>query len=485
MKFKYYQYRQKKTQTTGMSVTQFYWFFCFIFLVELFAGCKKFVLVDPPVTQLVTASVFSNNGTATSAQTGIYQLMIGESFARSLETGLMGDELTSYGVDMNFYTNSLIASNNAGPWGNAYSYIYQANAIIEGLQNNSSISLAIKQQLTGESIFVRAFWHFYLANLYGDVPVVTSTNYATNSVLPRSPKSEVYRQIITDLTNAQSLLNSNFVDASDTTITSDRVRPTKWAAAALLARAYLYTGNNWDSAEAQSTLVIQNASLFSLVPILDSVFLANSSEAIWQLALPLPSRTNATPDGNSYIMIAGPYVGYTPISTQLWNSFETGDERKTNWVGTFTDTTTTPFTNYYFPNKYKVRVSDAVSEYVMVLRLAEQYLIRAEARAEQGNLLGAANDLNVIRNRAGLPNTTAVTQVDLLTAILHERQVELFTEWGHRWFDLIRTGNANSIMSVVTPLKGGLWSNDGHKLLYPIPQSEIQANHNLTQNPGY
>ena len=98
-------------------------------------------------------------------------------------------------------------------------------------------------------------------------------------------------------------------------------------------------------------------------------------------------------------------------------------------------------------------------------------------------MTAAAADLNVIRQRAGLTNTTATGQQAILNAILHERQVEFFTEWGHRWFDLKRTGNVNAVMSVVTPQKGGIWN--ANWALYPIPISEITLNPNLKQNPGY
>ena len=117
----------------------------------------------------------------------------------------------------------------------------------------------------------------------------------------------------------------------------------------------------------------------------------------------------------------------------------------------------------------------------MVLRLAEQYLIRAEARAEQNNLTGAVADLNIIRNRAGLPNTTAVTQGDILTAIMHERQVELFSEWGHRFFDLKRTGQANTVLGAIASKQP--WNTN--QLLYPIPVSETTNDAFLQQNPGY
>ncbi|HEY4197438.1 MAG TPA: RagB/SusD family nutrient uptake outer membrane protein, partial [Mucilaginibacter sp.] len=117
-------------------------------------------------------------------------------------------------------------------------------------------------------------------------------------------------------------------------------------------------------------------------------------------------------------------------------------------------------------------------------RLAEQYLIRAEARSQEGNVSGAQSDLNVIRNRAGLANTTASTQTTLLTAILHERQVEMFTEWGHRWLDLKRTGTVDAVMSLVLPAKGGGGWNPNMALM-PLPLGDLQADQNLTQNPGY
>jgi starch-binding outer membrane protein, SusD/RagB family len=459
--------------------------------IILINGCKKFVEIPPPVNQLVTASVFSSDASATSAQTVIYTQMqtATESYNMSLCNGLLADELTNYSTVpyvISFYTNSMVAANNYGCWNSAYNYIYQANAIIENVQNNNSISPAARMQLTGESKFIRAFWHFYLTSLYGDVPLVTTTAYATNALLPRSPRAAVYQQVITDLTDAENLLSSNYVDASDTTITIDRIRPTKWAAAALLSRAYLYIGNSWSQSETEATKVINNNSQYSLVPSLDSVFLANSSEAIWQLGTPLPTGNAATPDGNYYILISQPQTGSagncSAISPQLLNSFEAGDMRRTHWINSYI--TSSPIDTFYFPFKYKVYDSTVVTEYVMVLRLAEQYLIRAEARAQQNNLAGAASDLNVIRNRAGLPNTTAITQADLLTAILHERQVELFTEWGHRWMDLIRTGNVNNVMNLVTPAKGGnTWNTYDQK--YPIPQSEITYDHNLTQNAGY
>jgi hypothetical protein len=120
---------------------------------------------------------------------------------------------------------------------------------------------------------------------------------------------------------------------------------------------------------------------------------------------------------------------------------------------------------------------------IVLFRLAEQYLIRAEARAQQNNLGGAIPDLNTVRARAGLGGTTASTQADILTAILHECRVEFFTEEGHRFFDLRRTGNLDAVMNIMAPLKGGAWSTN--KAWWPIPLTDIQNDTHLTQTPGY
>ena len=120
-------------------------------------------------------------------------------------------------------------------------------------------------------------------------------------------------------------------------------------------------------------------------------------------------------------------------------------------------------------------------EFSKIFRLGgEQYLIRAEARAMLGNISGAQADINIVRNRAGLADTSANTAEELKAAILQERRVELFTELGNRWFDLARTGTAADVLSSI---KSGWRATD---LLLPIPEAELLANPNLyLQNPGY
>jgi len=458
-------------------------------LIFCIVSCRKFVQVGPPPTLVITASVFNNSAAATAAQTAIYTQMVsnGESQSMSEYSGLLSDELTNYSTNatnLQFYTNALNSTNNIGRWALTYNYIYEANAIIAALQNNNNISLVSEQQLIGESKFIRAFWYFYLVNCYGDVPLITTTNYTINAAISRTPKATVYQQIVADLKDAIQSLNSNYVDGTDTVITTERVRPTKGGAAALLARVYLYT-SKYDSAEAYSNMLINNK-LYKLCANLsgpNSVFLKNSTEAIWQLA----SATTNTQDGGFYILKAAPGTGANnsmTISPQLLSSFEPGDHRMTSWIGM---TATTP--SYPYPFKYQSNVASPITEYVMVLRLAEQYLIRAEARAQLGEPVGAIADLDSIRLRAGLGVYAGGTdKASLMAAILHERQVELFTEWGHRWFDLIRTRAIDTVMGSpgnVYIKKGGIGAWSPNWELYPILTTQITIDPNLTQNPGY
>jgi len=483
--------------------------FCFLLFALNFSGCKKFIDVPPPKTSLVTADVFNNNGSATSAQLAIYTNMFTneESWNMAQSVGLYADELQNYNPYVTAeqtYTNALAAGNStwSGGYGtssNYYSYIYAANAVINGLQTTPGCSVAVKQQLTGEAYFARAFFHFYLTNIFGEVPLVLTTNYASNSKIARTPRLQVLQQVVADLQTAKGLLNNNYVDGSDTAVTTERVRPTKAAALALLARTYLYLGdysqNNsyYQRADSAASAVIANSE-YSLCPSLNAVFLANSTEAIWQLQTP-SNQSWDTPDGYGFILLGTPstngFNGSTTISSQLLSAFEPNDQRKTTWIGSITEGANT----YYFPYKYK-NYTYVGTEYDMVLRLGEQYLIRAEARVREGNITGALSDLNMIRNRAGLPNYAgAQDPASLLTAILHERQVELFTEWGSRWFDLERAViskeavNANTVLGSpgnVCAYKGGTWnSGTDYQLLWPIPRTDISADPNLTQNPGY
>jgi hypothetical protein len=159
----------------------------------------------------------------------------------------------------------------------------------------------------------------------------------------------------------------------------------------------------------------------------------------------------------------------------LAQTFEAGDLRKANWTKSISYLGTT----YLYPYKYKIRTGTTGNEYPIMLRLSEQYLIRSEARVQQNNILGAQADLNIVRARAGLAPTIAATQASILAALEHERWVELFTEWGDRWFNLKRTGHATAVLSPIKP------AYQPFQQLYPLTTNDLVANKNLVQNPGY
>lgn len=448
---------------------------CLMLLLPL-ASCDDFVAVDLPSGQLTAPAVFEEVSTARAAMADVYAklrdsgLISGNASGLSVLMGVYADELDYYGdaaaAPQHFYQNSLSATDGviAGLWNNSYNEIYAVNAIIEGVAASSKLSQADKNKLTGEALFVRGLVHFYLANLYGDIPYIKTTDYQQNSQVGRLPLVQVYDRVIADLVLAQSLLP----EEAD----YERVLPNKAAATALLARVYLYRGN-WAEAANEASAVL-NSGVFLVPTDLDTVFLKDSPETIWQFK-PSADGIN-TYEAQSFIFTAGPppLVG---LRAELISAFEPDDMRRSHWVGSIGAGSTA----WYFARKYKQQTNTGSSEeYSVVLRAAELYLIRAEARARQGELTGAKDDLNFIRNRAGLAQTAALTQAELLQAILQERRVELFAEHGHRFFDLKRFGQLDAVLGTV---KAGWNASD---VLLPLPESELLLNPNLKpQNAGY
>ncbi|MCG8321570.1 MAG: RagB/SusD family nutrient uptake outer membrane protein [Cytophagales bacterium] len=444
----------------------------------LLPSCEDFVDIDPPITEIVSEDVFDNDAIATAAISGIYTEMFrAQAFTHTLtlNNGRAADEFINFSSDVSFqafFDNGLdpMNPNLETYWNEFYGYIHSANAIIEGLANSTGVTIEIKEQLEGEAKFIRALCHFYLVNLWGDVPLITTTDFQTNSRVSRTASAQVYEQIIQDLIEAQNLLAEDYSFSG-----GQRGRPNKSAASALLSRVYLYVGD-WQNAEESASEVIINSN-YNLASDLNEVFLLNSSETIWQLWSVFSGGGINTFDGELLIFSATPTN--VALRDDLLNSFETGDERGANWVGSFSDGTDT----WYYPFKYKVQDGNQgvpITEALSMLRLAEQFLIRAEARAQQGNVTGSQDDLNMIRNRAGLTNTTSNDQTSLLAAIEQERRVELFAENSHRWLDLKRTGRTDAVLGVVKPN----WQNTD--VLYPLPRADFDKNSNLRpQNPGY
>lgn len=452
--------------------------FLMVLLVTCITSCDSFVEVELPESQLTTSTVFEDRATAEAALTNIYSkmrdqgLLSGSSSGLSNQLGNLTDELTCYGSPgdpaLYFYFNTLLPSNTSITdfWNISYNQIYASNAVIEGVEKSSKLNSQEKERLKGEALFIRALIHFYLTNLFGDVPYITTTDYKKNNVVKKIPVSEVYSNVLSDLEAAANLLGQEYDNL-------ERMRPNQLVAKALLARVYLYNGA-WAEASNAASAVINATNYYELEDNINAVFIKDSKETIWQFQ-PATAGQN-TDEAAAFIFFAGP-PPLVSITDNLMNSFAAGDLRKSNWTNAITDGSNT----WYHPYKYKeFDYTTSSIEYSVVFRLAEQYLIRAEARAQQGDLIGAKEDLNKIRNRAGLEMTTAVSKQDILNAILQERRWELFTEYGHRFFDLKRTGKIDAVLSTT---KTG-WNPIN--IVFPLPQNELSINSNLRpQNSGY
>ncbi|MGV8964376.1 MAG: RagB/SusD family nutrient uptake outer membrane protein [Candidatus Saccharimonadaceae bacterium] len=439
-------------------------------------SCDNFTEVDMPQSQITGSEVYKDISTATAALSDIY--------ARMREGGVVSGTqggatclLASYADDMTFYgenpdieqfnNHTILASNsiNLGLWNTTYEQIYALNSFIDGMNHSTAILGVARDQLLGEAIFLRAYFYFYLVNIYGDIPYVTSTDYQVNSKISKMVEAEIYENILSDLLIAETYISEEYPS-------TDRVRPNNSTVKALLARVNLYA-KNYDLAAQYASSVISN-SLYVWQSDPASIFLKDCPSTIWSVHPGIPGMN--TKDARSFIFSVGP--PFKPaLSVNLLNAFETGDLRKSLWIRTITSGSQSWNHSY----KYKKNgITTSSEEYTVLFRLEEQYLIRAEAEAMNNNIFQAQQDLDKIRIRAGLSNTTANSKASLLLAILQERRVEFFSEQSHRWFDLKRTATASSALSGI---KAGWKETD---VLLPIPENEILLNPNLLpQNPGY
>lgn len=461
----------------------------FVIVATVCGGCKKYLEVPLPIDQLATDNVFKTKPTIISAVNGMYAAfnegLIKPNYYKI--TYWWSDEgeispIPGSEIGDIISGNIVPANTQLMQWVFFYRTIFRANTLIEKLPavGTGIITETEKKQFIAAAKYVRAAEHFTLVTSWGDVPLITSSSADENLNKPRTPANEVYDQIIKDLTEAAADLPATVNTSNSKTIHN------KFQPLALLAKVYLYLGR-WADAEAAASQVI-NSSQYLLVTGVNNVFKRGSREAILSLGavgtgllfdnravlgwLTLPATSGNTASSHCAIPAA------------MLSSFEAGDQRNVsgNWTISLFGKV---FANKYLHNSAATTTTiNANPQDFIYQRLAELYLIRAEARAQQGNINGvnsAASDLNLVRSRAGIGSTSAATQPQMLAAIEKERVTELFYE-GHRWYDLKRTGRLQAVLSTV-PYKAANYK--AHYNLWPIPLSELNNSPNLTQNPGY
>lgn len=447
-----------------------------ILMGMLFSNCEKALEPEYPDFLLSEEAVFENTSTVNAALANIYaglrdnSPVDGGPRGMSVLLSLYTDELDYFRadspLDYAFY-NHVVLPNNAAVtnfWNSSYSLIFKANAIIEGLET-STLPDSDKKPLAGEAIFLRAYLHFYLAQLFGDIPYITTTDYKINASVSRMPLATVYSEMEKDLLAAKDLLPE--MDNS-----GEKTKVSKPVASAMLARLYVFT-EQWEKAFSESNSLISNGP-YTWQPDLNLVFLKDSPSTIWQLK---PEFEGAgTKEGETFIFDYPPPSLYA-LTDNFMAHFEVGDLRQVIWTREISDGSQ----SWFHPYKYKQNTFGPFSsEYSILFRLAEQYLIRATASLKLGNMQDAKENLDTIRLRAGLLPTTANSAEEIKLELLQQWKYEFFTEIGHYWFALKRTGMAGQALSQI---KLGWKPTD---VLFPLPSTELILNPNLNpQNPGY
>jgi len=434
-------------------------------------SCKKYFLDAQPTQSISDKAVIVDSSTSLSALLGVYDGLQssnyygGDGYAAaaflSAGDGLWVGTLNYYNT---FITHTYRADNTLlnNVWNDIYKTVNRANQVIDKVSGLDAklISSTARNQYTGEAYFIRALTFFDLARAWGNITLVTKPTSSAVDVkgIKQSNQQQVYTQVLADLGKADSLLTN----------TLNRNRVTKRTVAAFLARVHLYR-SEWEQAEASATLIIQDPG-YQLIDWTTFINNKASQESIFELQF-----TTADPSAHYGAWSSVSYRNQFCPSPALYNLEQdpnTGGDRKLM----IKNISTPAITNYFVQQLYWRTNGDNPT---YIFRLAEQYLIRAEAAAHLGNTTAALADLNIVRARAGLSPSTASAQDDVLSAIMHERQTELFCEWGSRWLDLKRTGTANAVLGTLKP---GWKATD---VLYPVPNPQLQVDNLLTQNPGY
>jgi len=446
-------------------------------LFLLSAGACQDVLEPKPVDLLIDELVLNEAADVQPVRLGMYSSLRAASSPIIIAGDFTADYVQFNGTFNDYRELSvkqITAANGVvnALWNGLYRTIYVANFMIENLPKVVGVPEATRKEVLAEARFLRGFASFIGAYTYGDIPQVTTTDQGTNRTIGRTAKATVLASVLADYEAA--LVDLPSVAAGSTNITTNATYLNKTSCRAAMARYYLYQ-KNWVKAEELATAVI-NSGVYKLEPnYVDLVTRDFTGEAILEVGYNLSDDPGTSAFGLNNILSGRREVIPSNQLVLSLVSVEAGQRQQT--IG-FSAQNLRGSDNGWTVRKYGTASED--NNNIVLIRLAEMYLIRAEARAQQGKLAPAVADLNVLRTRAKAPAIAITAQADVLMAVERERVYELAFE-GHRWYDLVRTGRAQAVMSAFS-----LNWNSRYEL-WPIPQSEIQQNPTLRgqQNPGY
>jgi starch-binding outer membrane protein, SusD/RagB family len=428
-------------------------------------SCNKFLDVQPLESISDTQTIYDKTSAETAIR-GVYSaLSNGGYYGTTFQSigYLSGDNIqwTGSQSQVQEFINKKVNPENStisGAWTAIYRTVNRANNVIVKVPEVTDplLTQTLKNQIVGEALFIRALSYFDLARTWGGVPLITkpTASPTENRGIARSTQAETYAQVLKDLEAAEPLLPA----------TTDRYRATKKTVWALRARLHLYL-KEWAKADEFASKLISDSNYRLVKPF--NTFFANDARGTQESVFEIFYSANET-NGHR-----GQWQPQTNGGTRQWapndalvallNDPKVGGGRSTlvakdnqnRWYG-----------NLY----YRTPATDPS----FVFRIAELYLIRAEARANLDKTVDGLADLNAVRDRAGISLSDASTKDALLLAIENERRVEFALE-PHRWFDVVRTGRAAQVFNVT----------EANRLLLPIPVGETLIDKALVQNPGY
>lgn len=482
--------------------------------MAILSSCSGFLdsfppyAVDPNVSVSDSVAIALTNGCYTPLQSSnLYNQRIWslDIIAGNSEVGGGGGE---DGIETVQVRNFSASSDNGFAlyiWRSPWVGISQCNLVLQSVEESKLVSEDIRKRSMGEAYFLRAHYYYILVRLFGGVPIRTTPHDAAESTdIKRESIDDCYKLIIEDCLKAISLLPEKKTYGKE-----DKNRVGKEAALAMLADIYLtynpsqhYTevinlceqiedmgydltkcsfednfGINADNSKEALFTVGYSGST-------DHDFWSGSNQASWLSTFMGPRNSN---------IVAGSW-GWNQPTQEFMQQWESGDLRKAVTVfykgcPRFDGKTYNPDWSMTGYNVRKFLVTKANSpEYntnpadFVVYRFADVLLKKAEALNELGRTDEACIPLNIVRTRAGLPEIQkGKTKEQMREIIIKERRMELAFE-GHRWFDMIRINNGEYAIGFLQSIGRVATMN---RLLLPIPQTEMDSNDLMEQNPGY
>ena len=469
-----------------------------IVLISL-VSCKDFLVLQPE-EQISATTFYQTANDFNTAMVGAYSGLQLLHNASTIDLG----ELTTDNIEVTWTSPTTsetecdqvnITSTNdfvRNVWTNCFTAISRANNVLARIES-ATFDENLKAQYRGEALYLRAYCYFYLVQYFGDLPIVKQTFSSPEEIaaydMGRKPATEVYAMIIDDLQKSATNL------AAVTSLKKERA--SAGAAKTLLGKVYLTRKDYANSATTLKEVIDLNK--YTLATSYKSLF-TNGNNNLGETIFEIKYLSGNLGEGNSFSTLFTPFLFNMSIfpgnmtgagrlcpTKEIYDTYETGDVRRAASVGFPVPLSNGKTENSYYGMKFvdfTTGVTNDGGVNYITLRYADVLLMYAEDLNETGKTTEAHTYLNLVRTRAGVPVVSGLSKADFSLALEKERRVEFVFE-GMRWFDLVRTGRAQTVLNAYFASKGLNFKVDAFELLLPIPQSEIDINPKLVQNTGY